>query len=160
MPKRNIKALQALRKIAESIPDDQLHMRNYTEVADCGTVHCLLGWAVEFPPFRSCVTPDERENKAYLNALERVNRKLGITTSEGVVLFAGDIDTYGDPHDVKKSEVLWNIDQLIEGLEPLPYQAVVTLGTYTRLADGSSEYDNDIPCVAGGVPNAFYVPRD
>lgn len=128
----NIERLQQLRRVVEAAPDDRLHMRAWSERAECGTAYCAAGWAALDPWFQ--------ENTPILGVFEITETKMveslgnssidladlfGITSRDASALFA----TYSlcgiGPHAISKAEVLANIDRLIAGDSAKRYAATL-----------------------------------
>ncbi len=120
--------LLELRRVCESIPDDLLHMRSLEEQSPCGTARCLLGWARLDPWLQenselgttSAVPSWMFFNYVYSHDLARIFQ---VSRDDASHLFALDINRDVPEHAVSKSEVLWNLDQLIAGKPALPYCA-------------------------------------
>lgn len=131
---RNIEALRQLRRVIEAAPEDRLHMRAWSENAECGTAYCAAGWAAIDPWFQQHtsiletfrVSPHSIVYTDYaVTAFSRLDEifRIGIWNSEA--LFGKGINSSLGPHSVTKAEVLQRIDALIAGGDIEPYAAAV-----------------------------------
>jgi hypothetical protein len=127
----NTEALQQLRRVVESAPDDLFHMRAVVERTSCGTARCAIGWAAVDPWFQENTRLPELIPPSYdrkgLPSLYALNELFDISSIDANNLFAGSISRYVNEHAVSKEEVLWNIDELLAGRETLPYCAAMPM---------------------------------
>jgi hypothetical protein len=125
----NIERLKQLRRVIEEAPEDRLHMRAYSEVAECGTAYCAAGWAAVDSWFQKNteinetleVTEEGRIIVADIVAdgdrdeFENFADIFGIHPDDSEALFGADPARDIGPHAVSKAQVLDNIDRLLKG---------------------------------------------
>lgn len=135
-------ALLRLLTVAEKAPPHRLHMETVCEQASCGTVRCLLGWAIIDPVLRRTTNfglvprnwkggfPDQFDSSS------DAARTFGITQRQAAMLFlyrcAGDARN----HAVQKREVVSRIQKLLRGEDIEPYAAIRHVQEYEH-------FDND-----------------
>lgn len=120
-------ALKQLLRVAKAAPAHLLHMRAFTETADCGTAFCLAGWASIDPWFRkntkiNDLLPANNEfPQFFVVDRERLAEIFDITGKQAEDLFALDIVTSAEPHAISKAEVVRQVKALIDGEDIRPY---------------------------------------
>jgi hypothetical protein len=126
----NTEALQQLRRVVQDAPDDLFHMRALVEESACGTARCAIGWAAVDPWFQANTRLPGWIPSSYAGAIfptgrvwDALDAIFGISCSDTSNLFAGDLPMSAGKHAVSKTEVLWNIDELLAGRNALPYMA-------------------------------------
>lgn len=126
-------ALKQLLRVAEAMPEDLLDMSAFSSERDCGTAHCLGGWAA--------VDPWMLENTGIgsvfsysgdfvvLNVSEpavHLAHLFGIGLADAENLFALRIYLKGDIWDrIRKRHVVANIRRLLAGEPALPYSVLL-----------------------------------
>lgn len=133
-----INALQQLRRVVETAPDELLHMNAVVSEASCGTARCAIGWCIVDPWFQkntdlNDLLPADWSEETFgcandeSDAVDR--RMIGIADIFGLgrrdtdYLFGANLSPSSLGHEVTKAEVLWNIDELLAGRHALPYRA-------------------------------------
>jgi hypothetical protein len=128
----NVERLKQLRRVLIEVPEDRLHMTYWSHRAECGTAHCLGGWAAVDPWFQQN-TPIHEVFAVFPNGTVAPASEYGtfgqlaelfdLGEEQANKLFGSNLSIADDPHCVGKNEVLDNIDRLIAGEDAEPYAA-------------------------------------
>jgi hypothetical protein len=136
----NIEALKQLRRVVIAAPDDRFDMSAYGKRTKCGTVCCAAGWAALDPWFQANTTigqvlpvdarPESEREEFGSDQLFDFSQFLnggghpadGLSQVFGLSLIQADCLFLPDKSKVVKSQVIANIDAIIGGGNPKPYE--------------------------------------
>lgn len=113
----NREALIQLRRVVQDAPDERFDMRYFERDTECGTVHCAAGWAAVDPWFQeNCPIPSIGKAGRWC----AISETFGLSIYQSSILFS--VDMLGEAYpDVSKRAVIANIDRLLAGENPIPY---------------------------------------
>lgn len=157
-------ALQHLEGFVESLPEDRLHMRAFSEKADCGTAYCLAGFMAIDPWYREKTDIlkvfGTYKSEGHLmitvkhyKITDALSAILGITVKNASVLFGMNGNcVYIPVHAVKKAEVLERVRELINGKEFIEeYPGIIaSLEAAAQANQDTYDCENDAPDVIYG----------